>query len=178
MNKKVVALAVALVLCLTCVSALAGASKTTQNVISTTTTSSDVSVVVAQPTAETKAILEEIAELANNNVSVAEYFGIEDIELADGLIVDELKVDELFPVILTGTVTGSATVTLSTAASYTEEDAVVVLVGIMVDGEMVWTQLECTVENGKLVVTIPEEIAAEFATGSVNLAVLSNKEDI
>ena len=35
-----------------------------------------------------------------------------------------------------------------------------------------------TVENGKLVVTIPEEIAAEFATGSVNLAVLSNKEDI
>ena len=97
---------------------------------------------------------------------------------ADGVAVDDLKVDELFPVILTGTVTGSATVTLSTAASYTEEDAVVVLVGTMVNGEMVWTQLECTVENGKLVVTIPEEIAAEFATGSVNLAVLSNKEDI
>ena len=117
MGKKIVAIAVALVLCLSCVSALASASKTTQDVVSTVTSDTSASIIVAQPTAETKAILEEVAALANSNTSVAEYFGIQDVEAAE-----DLKVDELFPVILTGTTEGPATVTLSTAASYTEDD--------------------------------------------------------
>lgn len=173
MGKKIVAIAVALVLCLSCVSALASASKTTQDVVSTVTSDTSASIIVAQPTAETKAILEEVAALANSNTSVAEYFGIQDVEAAE-----DLKVDELFPVILTGTTEGPATVTLSTAASYTEDDNVVVLVGVMVDGVMVWTQLETAVVNGELVVTIPEEMLAQIAAGSVNLAVLSDKAEI
>lgn len=188
MNKKILAFVLALVLSFSCVSALAAGSKTTSDVVSTTTTTSSsysyaveepvAEVVVAQPTAETQQVLAEIEKVVAEGTSVVEYFGEEaavEIKAAVGEKAEALKLDELVPVISTAKVDGTAAVTIRTAATYTKEDAVVVLAGVTINGKKVWTPLTYVIVDGKLVITFPEDIAALLADGVVDLAILSDK---
>lgn len=184
MNKKILAVMLALVVCFSCVSALAGPSKTTSNVVSTTSSSSNTyvepvaEVVVTQATAETQQILTEIEEAIAGGAPVVEYFGEEAAELIKAAVgdkADALKLNELVPVVSTGKVTGATSVTIRTAASYTKDDAVVVLAGVTINGKKVWTPLTYVIVDGKLVVTFPEDIAALLADGVVDLAILSDK---
>lgn len=174
MNKKIIALMMAMVLCLTCVSALAAGSKTTNDVVYTSPVTEEAAPVVAvvAPTAETQAVIAEVEALADQGKTVAEYFGVQAAPEAANL-----KVDELVPAVLVGEAAGTATATatLNTAATYTEEDNVVVLIGFMVDGEMVWTELSYTIVDGKLVVEFPEEILKQLDAANGQLAVLSTK---
>ncbi len=172
MNKKIVALMMAMVLCLTSVSALAAGSKTTNDVVYTSPVTEEAAPVVAvvAPTAETQAVIAQVEALATEGKTVAEYFGVQAAPEAANL-----KVDELVPAVLVGDATGTTTATLNTAATYTEEDNVVVLIGFMVDGEMVWTELSYTIVDGKLVVEFPEEILKQLDAANGQLAVLSTK---
>ena len=178
MNKKILAPVAALVLCLFTVSAFAEAvpSKTTSDVVAVQSTGS-VTVAVAQPTAATTAILEEVAALANSNVSVVEYFGIQDVvaELGDETVAADLKVDELFPIVVSGAPAGDTVVTVSTAAVYTEADKPIVLVSTVVDGKIVWKPVQYTIVNGQLVLTFTEELLLAMEGGAANLTILSTK---
>ena len=70
MNKRIIALVMALVLCLASTAALAANSKTTYDII---TTDSPV-ITVAAPTAESKAELDAIAKFVNDGQPVVTYF--------------------------------------------------------------------------------------------------------
>jgi len=186
MNKKILAFVMALVLCFSCVSALATESKTTSDVVAVTITiasSSDTAeepivVVITEPTVETQAVLAEIAETVAAGAPVVEYFDEETaaaIKTVAGEKTEALQLDELVPMVSSGVVEGAATITVRTAASYTEDDAVVVLAGVTINGEKVWTVLTYTIVDGELVITFPEEIAALLADGVIDLAILSDK---
>ena len=164
---------------MTCPALAAGNSKTTSNVGPASTAATEpVVVVVAEPTEETKAVLAEIEKVVAAGTPVVEYFGEKaaaDIKAAVAEKAEALKLDELVPVVSSGVVDGVATVTVRTAASYTKDDAVVVLAGVTINGEKVWTVLNYTIVDGKLVITFPEEIAALLADGVIDLAILSAK---
>ena len=171
MNKKaIVALVLALVLCMTSVVAFA-ASKSTGDVVSTkttpttqTTTEQPTEVVVAPSNADSEAELEALAALVAEGKPVSEFFET-DLE-------DDVKVDELVPISVAGT--QAVSVTLSTAASYSDDAKVFVLIGIKKDGKVVWQKVPCKVVNGKIVVDLSADLVQSIAGGSALLSVLSN----
>lgn len=178
MNKKILAAVLALVMCLSGVSALAVPSKTTNNVVSTTPSGNSAEVVVSPATAETQQTLAEIESAVASGTPVAECFGAEAASAIQAVAGDKtgnLKLNELVPVTSTGKVTGATSVTIRTAASYTKEDTIVVLAGVIINGVKVWRPLTFVVVNGNLVVTFPADIAAMLADGTVDLAILSDK---
>lgn len=178
MNKKILAAVLALVMCLSCVSALAGPSKTTNNVVSTAPSGNIAEVVVTPPTAATQQTLAEIESAVAAGTPVAQCFGAETaaaIQATAGDKTDSLKLNELVPVTSTGKITGATSVTIRTAASYTKDDTIVVLAGVIINGVKVWKPLTFVVVNGNLVVTFPADIAPLLADGEVELAILSDK---
>lgn len=182
MSKRIVAFLLALALCLSCLNALAVDSKTTQDVVTTkkqptgpkAPTTTQTVVVTTAPTAEVKADLDEIAALIAKGEPVAEYFG-EEIAASLGEKESTLKLDEYVPLAVVGEDKGATTMTLSTAASYTQKDTVVVLAGIMVNGKKVWRALSFTIVDGKLVIAVPADIVAQIEAGGATLAILSDK---
>ena len=175
MNKRIIALVMALVLCLASTAALAANSKTTYDII---TTDSPV-ITVAAPTAESKAELDAIAKFVNDGQPVVTYF-YEAVQtsiaasLPAGIDASTLKMDEFFALSSTGSMTVGTSMTLSTAAVYAAGDAVITLGGIVKDDKVEWQVLPSTVVDGKIVVQLPAAFAASVADGSVMLAVLSN----
>lgn len=181
--KKVVALSLAMALCLSCACAFAAGSKTTSNVVYTvpTVTETAPEVVVVAPTAESQAVLDEIASFVEAGKPAVEYFE-EDVKTAIAAAIpatvkaEDLKVDEFFPVVvLNKTVSGSAQVKLSTAASYKATDAVVTLLGIIRNGKTVWTVVPCAIVDGKIVVDLTADMLAQINSGSAVISILSNK---
>lgn len=136
MNKRIIALVMALVLCLASTAALAANSKTTYDII---TTDSPV-ITVAAPTAESKAELDAIAKFVNDGQPVVTYFD-EAVQtsiaasLPAGIDASALKMDEFFALSSTGSMTVGTSMTLSTAAVYAAGDAVITLGGIVKDDQ-------------------------------------------
>lgn len=181
MNKKIVALLLALTLCLTSVVALAAPSKTNTNTNTVTTpVEEETPIKTAAPTEETKAELAEIAAFVNQGNAVIKFFD-EDVQkeieavLPAGVDTAALKLDEYIPLTVTGSASGSTTVTVSTAVSYSEDDAVVTMISYMVDGKKVWKVVPCTIVDGKLVISLDGELVEHIANGSAALMIVSNK---
>lgn len=173
MNKKaIVALVLALVLCMTSVVAFAAGSKTTKDVVKVTTTTpttetKPTEITVGAATAESKAELDAISAFVNEGKPVAEYFGLEE---------PTVKLDEFFAITGTGDGTQPVTMTLSTAASYKADAKVIVLIGIPGSNGVQWTKVACSVVGGQIVATIPADLASALAAvgGSGMMAVLSD----
>ena len=178
MNKKIIALTMALVLCLASTVAFAAGSKTTKDVVSATTV--DTTIAVSAPTAESKAELDAIAAFVNNGSAVVGYFQ-EDVQteitsaLPEGVAADDLKMDEFFPLASNGVINTETALTLSTAATYEDTDAVIVMGGVSDGEKVIWQVLPATIVDGKIVVTLPADFCANIANGSAMITVLSNK---
>lgn len=180
MSKKIVALLLVLTLCLTSMVALAAPSKTSRNTTTVKTEEPETVVETAAPTAETRAELEEIATFVNEGNTIVAYFA-EEVQqeiaaaLPEGTDAATLKMDEFIPLAVTGTASGSASVTVSTAASYSKDDVVVTMISYMVNGVKVWKTVPCTIVDGKLVVELDADLVAQIAGGSAALMIISNK---
>lgn len=181
MNRKMIAMVLVMMLCLTSAVAFAAPSKTTSNVVSTKpTTETKATIVVVEPTAASEAELDSIASFVNDGKPVVEYFG-EDIaqEIATALpnVTDmsTMKLDEFFPITYVGTGTpGSATITLNTAATYKETDNVAVLGGIVTSNGTEWKLMPSSIVEGKIQVTLDAAFTALLKTNEAFLAVLSD----
>lgn len=175
MTKKLIALMMALVLCLCATVSFAAGSKDTGDVVGT----NDPTITVTAPTAESKAELDAIAEFVNSGKPVIEYFDESVHSAIDAVLPTDvnkadLKMDEFFTVASDAAIAAPTSLTLNTAATYKNTDAVVVMGGVFDGEKYVWQVIPCTIVDGKIVVSLPADFCAHIADGSTVLSVLSS----
>lgn len=188
MTRKMVALLLVLMLCLTSVTALAaGPSKdpsNTNTVTKTKTTSTNKDPVpVIKPTTPTEQIKAEVAaidEFVDGGKTIIGYFDENvqnDIKLAVPADVDAetLKMNEYIPLIVTGVISGSYTLSVSTAVNYADDDTVVTLLSYTEGGNKVWKVVACTISKGNLVIKLDAKMVEQIVKGSAALMILSDR---
>lgn len=179
MSKKIIALCLVLALCVVTVSAFATDSKTTGDIVATEGESTPVTVVALDT--ESQAVLDQIAAVMNKGESVLSFFDADTQSAIAAAIpsdvkAEDLKLDEFFQLAMNGQdAANGGTVTLGTAASYADTDAVTVLLGLVKDGVTTWKVIPCTVVGGKLAVQLTASDLAAMQDSSAVVAVLSNK---
>lgn len=113
------------------------------------------------------AVIEEITQVVQTQ-PVASYFGETTIaavaeKLPAEVSVDSLKLNELTAVKVEAydSSFGDIVLTLTPAVEYAENAVIVVLVGMWVDGELVWTPMDAVVIDGQISVTFTQDVLAD-----------------
>lgn len=113
------------------------------------------------------AVIEEIAQVVQTQ-PVASYFGETAIaavaeKLPAEVSVDSLKLNELTAVKVEAydSSFGDIVLTLTPAVEYAENAVIVVLVGMWVDGELVWAPMDAVVIDGQISVTFTQDVLAD-----------------
>ena len=162
--KKILALVLALSLCLTMTAAMAEAvdSKTTANLVYTNSTE----IIVAPAAPTEKAVLDIVTAAASAPVVTLLDTKVQEAvaaKLPATVDAKTLKIDECFTLAATATtVAGEQKLTVTSAVKYDTKANVVVLA--YVNGE--WVVLDTEIVDGELVVTLPDDVVAQMATGA------------
>lgn len=189
MNKRILSCLLALVVALASLSVACAEfvpSINSSNVVNVSTVVSasgavlpaDFGVAVAPQSETTIALATEIAEFAKS-APVADYFGEEVMASVATMIpaivnTSALKVDELLPMVVSNydAAYGDVILTLSAAAVYSENDVVVVLAGVVIDGVLTWIPLEASVTGGAVNVVFTQEVLEAAGSSELVFALL------
>ena len=189
MNKRIFSMMLVLMVAIASFSfacAEAVPSVTIETVVNVSTAVSSTGVVLPEtfkvevvPQSETVVkVVEEIAEVVKA-APVATYFGEEVMAaVAEKLPVEvetsALKLNELttLKVAEYDAAYEDVVVTLALTAEYAEDDAIVVLVGIVVDGVLTWVPMDATIVDGQVNVTFTQEILTAAGEGEMLFALL------
>lgn len=183
--KKMVTVALALMLTVAAVSAFAAGSKTTSDLVQTETVSMP-SVVVYVPTTEAAVkaaadVTTDMAEKIAAGTSVAAYFGEKvQPEITAALPADKdaatLVCNELVPLAISGYAAGMGDVMtkIQFATVYEKDQPLVALLGFAAGETVEWNVLKAQAVDGGLVeMTIPADLALKMTMQSALLAVLN-----
>ncbi len=204
MNKKILtAVVLTLVVCLMASVGFATDSKTTTDIVTTTTTTTTSSsssssssstyttetetvdetpvVTVVAATATSTQEFEAISTVVNSGAPVIEYFDVETqaeiiATLPTTVVAENLKMDEYIPVSITAGTTGAVKLTLTTTATYSVSQTVVPMVGVTINGKVVWKVVSYTIVDGQIILDIPEDLV-ELMGDSAIISILSAEEE-
>lgn len=188
MNRKVISFLLALAMLLTaslaCAEAVPSAKVPTAVVSVALKGSGDVAIaedfaIAEAANSETAAkLLEEIAEYVKEG-SVANYFGEEPMAAAAeylpaGIDVATMQLDEFFSVEVANydVAYGEIVATFEFATVYEDDAVLLAMVGIVTEDSIEWTPLQTAVNEGKVEVTLTQEILEAMMNGEAVLALL------
>lgn len=187
MNKRILSMMLVLMLAFAgfaCAEAVP--SVTVETVVTVAGATSSTGVVLPEtfkvevvPQSETAVkVIAEITE-AVKAAPVASYFGEEVMtavaaKLPVAVETTALKLNELTTVTVAGydATYEDVVVTLALTADYADDDTIVVLVGIVVDGVLTWVPMDATIVDGQVNVTFTQEVLTAAGSNEMLFALL------
>ena len=193
MNKRIFSMMLVLMIAFasfSCACAEAVPSVTVETVVTVAAATSSTGAVLPEtfkvevvPQSETATkVIAEITE-AVKAAPVASYFGEEVIKAAVAKLPAAVAAKAEAPALVLNeltTVTVSeydasyedVVVSLALTAEYADNDAIVVLVGIMVDGVLTWVPMDATIVDGQVNVTFTQEVLSAAGDSEMLFALL------
>lgn len=183
MNKKLISLLLCLLLVFTCTNASAVSllSKTTQDMtsvkgVASSTYVGEIKATFSLTDGNVQATSDELAKIrdyvAMGGVSIVSYFGTEVVDTIAHLLpnvdLNKFEMNEMAPLAVADydEAYGNLEITFSFATKYTQNQAVVALIGIESAEiqEIVWTPAEAKVQpDGSVQVVLPQALLVELA---------------
>lgn len=177
LNKRIFSMMLVLVMAALGFSALAEAvpSVTIDSIVNVSSVVSSTGVALPESfeiavnpqSAAAAAVIEEIATVAQTQ-PVAVYFGETAMaaiseKLPESVTTDTLKLSELTAISVAdyNSSYGDITLTITTATEYDDDTVVVVLVGMWVDGELIWMPMDAVVVDGQVCVVFTQDVLAD-----------------